>query len=79
MRIVLHLNLLVLWVCALAVQALAGPAAEIREVHVAPKGDQETIDVRLSTSVMPAIIIATNPDRLVLQFPNRLPWSIRTA
>jgi hypothetical protein len=70
MRIVLQFNLLALVVCVLALPAAAGPAAEIKEVHVAPKGDQETIDVRLSTSVVPAVIVAKNPDRLVLQFPN---------
>jgi AMIN domain len=70
MRIVLKTSLLTLLVCALALPAVAGPAAEIKEVHVAPKGDQETIDVQLTTSVVPAVIVAKNPDRLVLQFPN---------
>src|SRR5215469_13929943 len=70
MRIMLQFNLLALLVCTLALPAAAGPAAEIKEVHVAPKGDQETIDVRLTTSVVPAVIVAKNPDRLVLQFPN---------
>jgi hypothetical protein len=63
-------NLLALLVCALALPAAAGPAAEIQEVHVASKGDQETIDVHLTSSVKPAIIVAKNPDRLVLQFSN---------
>jgi len=67
---VMQFNLLALLVCALALPAAADPAAEIQEVHVAPKGDQETIDVRLSSSVKPAVIIAKNPDRLVLQFSN---------
>jgi len=70
MRNVLQLNLLALLACALAAPAMAGPAAEIREVHVASKGDKETIDVHLTSSVVPAVIIATHPDRLVLQFSN---------
>jgi AMIN domain len=70
MRIVLKTSLLTLLVCALALPAVAGPAAEIKEVHVAPMGDQETIDVQMTTSVVPAVIVAKNPDRLVLQFPN---------
>ena len=70
MRIMLQFNLRALLVCALALPAAAGPAAEIKEVHVAPKGDQETIDVHLTTSVVPAVIVAKNPDRLVLQFSN---------
>jgi hypothetical protein len=64
------MNLLALLVCALALPAVAGPAAEIKEVHVAPRGDQETIDVHLTSSVVPAVIVAKNPDRLVLQFYN---------
>jgi AMIN domain len=70
MRVVSQMNLLALLVCAVALPAAAGPAAEIKEVHVAPKGDQETIDVRLTSSVVPAVIVARNPDRLVLQFAN---------
>jgi hypothetical protein len=70
MRIVFQFHLLALLVCALALPAAAGPAAEIQEIHVAPKGNQETIDVQLTTSVVPAVIVAKNPDRLVLQFPN---------
>jgi len=70
MRNVVQFNLLALLVCAFALPAAAGPAAEIQEVHVASKGDQETIDVHLTSSVKPAVIVAKNPDRLVLQFPN---------
>src|SRR5215469_10446867 len=70
MRNVVQFNLLALLVCAFALPAAAGPAAEIQEVHGASKGDQETIDVHLTSSVKPAVIVAKNPDRLVLQFPN---------
>src|SRR5215467_10546036 len=70
MRNVVQFNLLALLVCAFALPAAAGPAAEIQEVHVASKGDKETIDVHLTSSVKPAVIVAKNPDRLVLQFPN---------
>jgi len=70
MRNVVQFNLLALLVCAFALPAAAGPAAEIQEVHVASKGDKETIDVRLTSSIKPAVIVAKNPDRLVLQFSN---------
>ena len=70
MRNVVQFNLLALLVCAFALPAAAGPAAEIQEVHVASKGDKETIDVHLTSAVKPAVIVAKNPDRLVLQFPN---------
>jgi hypothetical protein len=65
-----QLYLLILLVSALALPANAGQAVEIQEVHVEPRGDQETIDVHLTASVIPGVIVATHPDRLVLQFPN---------
>jgi hypothetical protein len=70
MRSTRHLYLLIVVVSALASSATAGQTVEIQEVHVAPSGDRETINVRLTASVIPGIIVATHPDRLVLQLPN---------
>jgi hypothetical protein len=51
-------------------QVARGGAAEIREVSVGTSGDTVTIDVSLTEAVIPDVIIATGPDRLVLQLPN---------
>src|ERR1700746_3795518 len=48
----------------------AARTTEIRDVTVGLKGDKVTVDVNLTASVIPDVIIATNPDRLVLQLPN---------
>ena len=67
---------LVAWCCFFAVfapvvtQAVNGGAAEIRDIKVGLSGDTVTIDVSLSEVVIPEVIIATGPDRLVLQLPN---------
>ena len=60
------------YVCLLVLAALEMAAGQtaIKEIHVAPKGDQEVVSVRLSSSVVPGIIVAKDPDRLVLQFAN---------
>ena len=43
---------------------------EIRNVDVAPVGEQVKIEVTLTQPVVPTVIVATNPDRLVLELPN---------
>src|SRR5215475_5974760 len=48
----------------------AAQTAEIRKVSVDLNDDNVTVNVDLTDSVTPSIIIATNPDRLVLQLPN---------
>jgi len=65
-----QLYLLIFLVSALALPANAVQTVEIQEVHVEARGDQETIDVHLTASVIPGVIVATHPDRLVLQLPN---------
>jgi hypothetical protein len=47
----------------------AAPAA-IEQVRVVPSGGQLKIEVQLSGSVSPRVLIANNPDRLVLELPN---------
>ena len=51
-------------------QVPAGNPVEIRNVDVAPVGDQVKIEVTLTQPVVPTVIVATNPDRLVLELPN---------
>jgi len=62
------------WIFAFSAATVAqvanGGAAEIRDVKVGLSGDTVTIDVSLSEAVIPEVIIATGPDRLVLQLPN---------
>jgi len=70
MRALVSLHLLLFLVSAAAAQGTAGRTAEIRQVSVGVSGDKVTIDVSLTASVIPDVIIATNPDRLVLQLPN---------
>src|SRR5207237_61576 len=45
-------------------------SVDIRNVDVAPVGDQVKIEVTLTQPVVPTVIVATNPDRLVLELPN---------
>jgi len=46
------------------------PPAEISKVDVVPTGDTLKINVALTGSVLPRVLVATNPDRLVLELPN---------
>jgi hypothetical protein len=53
----------------------AGPragaqAAEIQQLSVALNGDTVAIHVSLTEGVVPTVLLASNPDRLVLQLPN---------
>jgi hypothetical protein len=47
-------------------------AAEIKAVHVVPSGGNLRIEVKLSGAVNPRVMIAANPDRLVLELPNTI-------
>ena len=42
----------------------------IERVRVVPNGDKLKIEVQLSGTVSPRVLIANNPDRLVLELPN---------
>ncbi len=46
------------------------PTTEIEAVRVVPNGDKTKIVVKLTASVNPRVVIASNPDRLVLELPN---------
>src|SRR5215475_4443308 len=45
-------------------------AASIERVRVVPNGDKLKIEVQLTGTVSPRVLIANNPDRLVLELPN---------
>lgn len=70
MRALIRLHLFLALVTVGFAQNAAKQTAEIRQVSVGLNGDNVTIDVNLTESVTPTVIIASNPDRLVLQLPN---------
>src|SRR6201984_1061500 len=70
MRALLHLLPLVLCLGTSATAQTTRSPIEIREVSVGMSGDKVTIDVNLTSSVIPEVITATTPDRLVLQLAN---------
>ena len=70
MKTLIPLQLFLVLVTAVSAQNVAGQTAEIRQVSVGLSGDNVTIDVNLTECVVPTVIIASNPDRLVLQLPN---------
>ena len=70
MRALVQLSLLLILTSAVVAQSTAGGTADIRDVSVGLNGDTVTIDVSLTAAVIPDVIIATGPDRLVLQLPN---------
>src|ERR1700757_1012004 len=68
MKTLIHWSLYLVVACV--AQNVCGQIAEIRKVSVNLNGDNVTIDVNLTEAVIPDVIIATTPDRLVLQLPN---------
>jgi hypothetical protein len=64
------LHLILLLLLTGFIPKAAGQAVEIRKISVDLNDDNVTVSVDLTDSVTPSIIIATNPDRLVLQLPN---------
>ena len=70
MRGISELCLLLLLASVCAVQAAEAGTAEIRRVKVARAGGKIQIEVILTNPVNPQLTLATNPDRLVLDFPN---------
>src|SRR5919108_4710372 len=66
----INIILLLVLVSFAAGQVPAGRPVEIRNVDVAPNGDQVKVEVPLPQPVVPTFIVATNPDRLVLELPN---------
>src|SRR5882762_11841564 len=70
MRRLAQLLLLSLYVFPNSAGTAPIPPAEISKVDVVPTGDTLKINVALTGSVLPRVLVATNPDRLVLELPN---------
>lgn len=58
---------LLLWVSCLAAQT---PPANVQKLQVVNAGSDVRIELTLSASVKPSVVVATNPDRLVLELPD---------
>src|SRR5271165_6988002 len=48
------------------------PPANVRKLQVVNAGSEVHIELTLSASVKPSVVVAKNPDRLVLELPNTL-------
>jgi hypothetical protein len=59
-----------LFVLSGAAKNLGVAPAAIEQVRVVPSGDKLKIEVQLTGAVSPRVLIANNPDRLVLELPN---------
>src|ERR1035441_10733319 len=44
--------------------------ANVQKLQVVNAGDDVRIELTLSTSIKPSVVVATKPDRLVLELPN---------
>src|SRR5437763_1004287 len=64
------LSIAALLVSLATAQNSASPAAEIQNLNVARAGGQTNVQVTLTSPVTPNVIVATGPDRLVLELPN---------
>ncbi len=53
------------------------PTAAIQNVRVLSEGDNLRVEVKLSGPVSPKVVVATNPDRLVLELPNTMTGGVR--
>src|SRR5438270_5255945 len=53
-----------------SLSAAQNTPAEIQNLNVARSGNQLNIEVTLTSPVTPNVIVATGPDRLVLELPN---------
>jgi len=72
MRPPTRLHLFLLLLLTGLIPTAAGQTAEIRKVSIDLKDDNVTVNVDLTESVIPTILIANNPDRLVLQLPSTI-------
>ena len=70
MRSMLQPGLLFFSMSLALAQMASGAVAEIRKVSLIPAGSLFRIQVTLTSPVIPSVLIATDPDRVVLQFPN---------
>ena len=70
MRILIQLYLILLLVSLAAARNVEARRTEIKNVNIVPSGENLKVEVTLTGSVNPSVVIATNPDRLVLELPN---------
>ena len=69
MRAVLvQLGSLLLGVSCMAAQAQ--PSASVQNVQLVTAGSDVRVEITLSEAIKPSVIVATNPDRLVIELPN---------
>jgi len=69
-RELLHLSALMLLASIGMGQVIGKTPAVVRKLRVAPDGDKLKIEVTLTSHVVPTVMTATNPDRLVVELPN---------
>ena len=72
MKRLLQLYLLILFVSLSAARTLERSVTEIQGVRVVSSGNNLKIEVKLTGSVTPRVMMAANPPRLVLDLPNTL-------
>src|ERR1700756_5535307 len=70
MRILVQLYLGLLLVSLGVARNVETRRAEIQNVKIVPNGENLKVEVTLTGSVNPSVVIAKNPDRLVLELPN---------
>ncbi len=68
-RVIGILNLVLLFMSAVSAQANGQAVARIQNIHVTRDGGDLKIQVDLTNPVTPNVIVATAPDRLVLELP----------
>jgi len=61
-----------LWLTVSLVAAQTPAPANVQKVNVRSDGNEVRVELTLSSSVSPSVVVATNPDRLVLELPNTL-------
>jgi hypothetical protein len=66
----LYLGLLVFLIPVCFGQGIGKNTAVVRKIKVAPCGNNMKIEVTLTSHVVPTVMTATNPDRLVVELPN---------
>jgi hypothetical protein len=70
MKGIVRLNLALLIILVSLGRMALGAVAEIQKVNVVHDGDELRVQVTLTSAVIPSVLMASGPDRLVLQLPN---------
>jgi hypothetical protein len=77
MKVLARFCVLMLIVCPGLARNTETHTAEIRNVRVLSDGDNVRVEVKLSGSVSSKVVVASNPDRLVLELPNTAAGTVR--